>query len=130
MEYECGPLLLYSLDKIRMVDFLSDVFEFDVDVAHDDVFQGRLFLRLCQLEESAINKVSESNKGIVFSFIVKSEQELKAIVNKFNFFIYRRSNSSLSEKIELSENETDKILTITDIDQRLWRFQCHQSLDL
>ena len=129
MEYECGPMLLYSLDKIRMVDFLSDVFEFDVDVASDDVVQGRLFLRLCQLEESKMEKAKESSNGIVFSFHVKSEDELKSIINKFNFFIYRRPSSPFTEKLDLKESENETTLTITDIDQRHWRFQYQSSMD-
>lgn len=125
MEYECGPLLLYSQDKIRMMDFLSDVFEFDVDSISDSVHRGPLYLKLCVLESPADN---HSNSGIVFSFKVKSEQELKEIVSKYNFFLYRKSGPGAScEKLDLVQIDKKKILTISDVDQRLWRFEFEAS---
>lgn len=121
MEYECGPLLLYSQDKNRMMDFLSDVFEFDVDSILDSVHRGPLLLKLCELESPANNEASSS---IVFSFKVKSEEELKEIMSKYNFFLYRKSLPSPSaEKLDFIQNDKKKILTISDVDQRLWRFE-------
>lgn len=104
-----------------MMDFLSDVFEFDVDSISDSVHRGPLFLKLCELETPVNN---EANSGIVFSFRVKSEQELKEIMSKYNFFLYRKSLPTPSaEKLDLIQNDKKKILTISDIDQRLWRFE-------
>ena len=120
MEYECGPLLLYSQDKIRMMDFLSDVFEFDVDSEADSVHRGPLFLRLCQNQASTILNI----EGIIFSFKVKSEQELIEIMSKYNFFLYRKSSSeAVLENLELQQSENSKVLTISDLDKRLWRFE-------
>lgn len=125
MEYECGPVLLYSQDKIRMMDFLSDVFEFDVDSVSDCIHRGPLFLKLCELAPSEEN---QNSKGIVFSFKVKSELELKEIMSKYNFFLYRKSQPlSLQEKIELVQSEKKTTLTISDIDHRLWRFELENS---
>jgi hypothetical protein len=121
MEYECGPLLLFSQDKIRMLDFLSDVFEFDVDSACDSVQSGPLNIKIM---EQTTAPVANNNNGIIFSFKVSSEQKLKEIMSKYNFFLYRKSNlSSVVEKLELLQTQTKKILTISDIDQRLWRFE-------
>lgn len=121
MEYECGPLLLYSQDKTRMMDFLSDVFEFDVDSVSDSVHRGPLYLKLCELETPVS---TNSHSGIVFSFKVRSEQELKEIMSKYNFFLYRKSLQTASaESLNLIQNDKSKILTISDIDQRLWRFE-------
>jgi hypothetical protein len=121
MEYECGPLLLYSQDKIRMMDFLSDVFEFDVDSISDSVQRGPLFLKLCEQKPEIENF---NNKGIVFSFKVKSENELREIMNKYNFFLYRKAHGPYAlEKIGFEQTESKKMLTISDIDQRLWRFE-------
>lgn len=120
MDYECGPLQLYSQDKIRMLDFLSDVFEFDVDTVADCVFRGPLFLKLCEEEGST---PGSAKNMMVFNFKVKSEQEIKEIISKYNFFLYRKSNlCSVSEELDLVQDEKKKILTISDIDQRLWRF--------
>lgn len=107
-----------------MMDFLSDVFEFEVDSVSDSVSRGPLFLKLCELETS---DNFAQNKGIVFSFKVKHEQELKEIMSKYNFFLYRKAkrpdNSYELEKVDLKKNEDKTTLTLTDIDQRLWRFE-------
>lgn len=130
MEYECGPLLLYSQDKIRMMDFLSDVFEFEVDCVSDCVQRGYLYLKIFELEPGNSFNEAFNNNGVVFSFKVKSEQELKEIMSKYNFFLYRKSNTyNIAEKLELIQNGTKKVLTISDIDQRLWRFEFEPSAD-
>ncbi len=104
-----------------MLDFLSDVFEFDVDTVSDSVHRGPLFLKLCEVNSGEDNF---NNNGIVFSFKVKSDQELKEIMNKYNFFLYRKSElTKVPEKIELLQNEDKTTLTISDIDHRLWRFE-------
>lgn len=104
-----------------MMDFLSDVFEFDVDSVSDSVQRGPLTLKLCPLESPAHE---QNRSSVVFSFTVKSEQELKEIMSKYNFFLYRKSAPSLTvEKLDLIQNEQKKVLTISDIDQRLWRFE-------
>lgn len=128
MEYVCGPLHLPSQDKIRMLDFLSDVFEFDVDSEFDKVSRGPLNLKIFEkiFEDSPSacgTKLENKNNGLIFSFKVQNEQELKEIISKYNFFLYRKSNSKeVVEKLELSQTESEKILTIFDIDQRQWRF--------
>lgn len=121
MDYVCGPLFLYSQDKVRMMDFLSDVFEFDVDSVSDSVSRGPLYLKLC--EHKSPEEFSR-NKGIVFSFKVKTEDELKEIMSKYNFFLYRKTRGAYApEKLELDQTERTTTLTLTDIDQRLWRFE-------
>ena len=124
MEYECGPLLLYSQDKIRLMDFLSDVFEFDVDSIYDSIHRGPLNLKIFDSVPEEAPSSKNNNNKIIFSFKVKSEQELKEIMSKYNFFLYRKSNSKdISETLELLQTESKKVLTISDIDQRLWRFE-------
>ncbi len=115
-----------------MMDFLSDVFEFDVDSISDSIHRGPLNLKLCALEPHAISNVS-LNSNIVFSFKVNSEIELKEIMSKYNFFLYRKSTSSeMTEKLDLFQSEQKKVLTISDIDQRQWRFELEtrSSLDV
>lgn len=127
MDYECGPLLLYSQDKIRMMDFLSDVFEFDVDSLTDSIQRGPLYIKLCERPKAVMDEntpMNDQDAGIVFSFKVKSEQELKEIMSKYNFFLYRKATpTQSSEKLDLFQSDKKKILTISDIDQRLWRFE-------
>jgi hypothetical protein len=106
MEYSSGPLLLSSKDKNRMMDFLSDVLDFDADSVADCVRRDSLYLK------------------IIFSFKVKKEADLKEIMSKYNFFLYRKSALNISvEKLDLIQNNTNKILTISDIDHRLWQFE-------
>ena len=111
-----------------MTDFLSDVFEFDVDSMADSIRRDSLHLKLFGVESHSLG-FSKNNHQIIFSFKVKTEGELKEIVSKYNFFLYRKSSPDQEiEKIELVEEETKKILNITDIDQRLWRFEYDSAL--
>lgn len=103
-----------------MMDFLSDVFEFEVDSVSESVQRGPLFFKLCEISTPPLGL---SNQGVVFSFKVKSEQELKEIISKYNFFLYRKSQTNILEKIDLVQNELQTTLTISDIDHRLWRFE-------
>ncbi|MDO9181034.1 MAG: hypothetical protein Q7U04_01435 [Bacteriovorax sp.] len=113
-----------------MMDFLSDVFEFEVDAISDSVQRGPLFFKLFELEPQTPVIHNSPNNGVIFSFKVKSEQALKEIMSKYNFFLYRKSNANaIVEKLELFQSETTKILTISDIDQRLWRFEYDTRVD-
>ena len=123
MEYSSGPLLLYSKDKNRMMDFLSDVLEFDADSVADSVHRDSLFLKIINDESQKV--ISHSDRAdIIFSFKVKNETDLKEIISKYNFFLYRKSALNQSvEKLDLIQSNTNKILTISDIDHRLWQFE-------
>ena len=113
-----------------MMDFLSDVFEFDVDSVSDSVQRGSLFFKLFELEAGTPVHRANNHNPTVFSFKVKSEQELKEIMSKYNFFLYRKSNSpNIIERLELFQTDTKKVLTISDIDQRLWRFEFESRAD-
>lgn len=121
MDYVCGPVILYSQDKIRMMDFLSDVFEFDVDPEQDLVLNGPLHLKLVELPES--QKENFQSLGIKFAFKIKDASELEEIVNKCNFFIYRKEDKTLCEEVCPQDSElNEKTLSIKDIDGRIWQF--------
>lgn len=119
MDYVCGPVILYSQDKVRMMDFLSDVFEFDVDPEQDLVYNGPLHLKLVELPTS--QKENFQSLGIKFAFKTKSTSDLEEIVNKCNFFIYRKEDKTLME--EVCPQDQEKILSIKDIDGRIWQFE-------
>lgn len=118
MDYVCGSVILYSQDKVRMMDFLSDVFEFDVDPEQDLVYNGPLHLKLVELPDS--QKENFETKGIKFAFKTKSTSDLEEIVNKCNFFIYRKEDKTLTE--EVCPQEQVESLSIKDIDGRIWQF--------
>lgn len=118
MDYVCGPVILYSQDKVRMMDFLSDVFEFDVDPEQDLVYNGPLHLKLIELPES--QKMNFETKGIKFAFKTKTTSDLEEIVNKCNFFIYRKEDKTLTE--EVCPQDKVESLSIKDIDGRIWQF--------
>ena len=101
-----------------MMDFLSDVFEFDVDPELDLVLNGPLHLKLVELPEN--EKANFQSLGIKFAFKLKSADELEEIVNKCNFFIYRKEDKHLIE--EIIPQGLDKTLSIKDIDGRIWQF--------
>lgn len=111
-----------------MMDFLSDVFEFDVDSINDSIHRGPLNLKLCEMGST---NCDHYNQGIIFSFNVKNEDELKEIMSKYNFFLYRKSSSTnLIENLELEQFGNKKTLTISDIDQRIWRFEFNERVDI
>lgn len=123
MEYSSGPLLLSSKDKNRMMDFLSDVLDFDADSVADCVRRDSLYLKIINDENQKVTS-NNDHAGIIFSFKVKKEADLKEIMSKYNFFLYRKSALNISvEKLDLIQNNTNKILTISDIDHRLWQFE-------
>lgn len=117
MDYVCGPVILYSQDKVRMMDFLSDVFEFDVDSEEDLVQNGALNLKLVELPEA--QKENFQSLGIKFAFKIKDSKEINEIVNKYNFFLYRKADTLQKEEI-CSVKEMQ--LSIKDIDGRIWQF--------
>lgn len=127
MDYVSGPVILYSQDKVRMMDFLSDVFEFEVDHEHDLVQNGGLHLKLIELPEE--EKIDFQSLGIKFAFKIKSVDQIKEIVNKCNFFIYRKSDThktyTRNEEIQNApymESAQNTSVSIKDIDGRLWQF--------
>ena len=73
MDYVCCPVILYSQDKNRMMDFLSDVFEFEVDPVKDLVLSGPLYLKLIELPED--QKKNFQSLGIKFAFKIKNIEE-------------------------------------------------------
>lgn len=126
MDYVCGPVILYSQDKIRMMDFLSDVFEFEVDPEQDLVFNGPLRLKLVELP--AEQKENFQSLGIKFAFKIKNIDEIEEIVNKCNFFIYRKEDKTLMEKIcPQSAESSHETVSIKDIDGRIWQFDVEKN---
>lgn len=119
MEYVCGPVILYSLDKIRMLDLLSDVFEFEVDPEEDLVHSEGFNLKLVELEDS--KKENFKSGGITFAFKLKDKKQIDEIVSKYNFFQYRKSDQKITEEITHQEASGNS-LSIKDIDGRIWQF--------
>lgn len=117
MNYQIGTVTLHSQDKNRMLDFLSDVLEFDVDQNTDSVTHGPFIFQV-------VSEGRTASTGVEFSFFLKTEEDLEEILRKYHFFHYRKPVTDLlKEKIELKEIDLKKILTIEDIDQRKWRFE-------
>jgi len=106
-----------------MMDFLSDVFEFDVDPEEDLVLNGQLNLKLVELPDR--DKENFQSHGIKFAFKINHPDEIKKIVSKYNFFLYRKSDSIYKEVICGQDN---KELTIKDIDGRIWQFNVENNL--
>lgn len=120
MEYVCGPVILYSQDKIRMLDLLSDVFEFEVNPEEDLVQSEAFNLKLIELEES--QKVNFNSRGITFLFRLKDKKQIEEILSKYNFFQYRKSDQKITEEIAHQEASGNS-LSIKDIDGRIWQFE-------
>jgi hypothetical protein len=119
MEFEYGPLILKSQDRLRMADLLTDVFEFEVDAENDCLCLGPWRIKLIDSKASDVPEQS-----VVFEFFVFSQDDLDEISSKFHFFLYRKSDSQDSkEKISSTENEASKIVTVVDLDQRQWQFK-------
>ena len=133
MSYEIAPMILYSQDRTRMLKFLSDVFEFEVEVMNEQnylVFAGGLSFQVLNASESNLDLSSNSN-SLILNFRLKSKEEFDEIVNKYNFFKYRRYSEShlethslsLDEEMLFFEDNDSKTIIIRDIDHRPWRFE-------
>ncbi|MBC7427845.1 MAG: hypothetical protein H7336_04475 [Bacteriovorax sp.] len=104
-----------------MMDFLSDVFEFEVDPEQDMVTSGNLNLKLVELHQD--DKKGFHTDGVTFAFKLKNTDQIKEIVSKYNFFLYRKEDKTLSEEIcNLDQSTEHKSLSIKDIDGRVWQF--------
>jgi hypothetical protein len=127
MDYVCGPVILYSQDKVRMLDLLSDVFEFDVDVKSDIVSSGTMNFKLIEIRDELREEFKST--GIIFLFKIKKYDEFKEILSKFNFFLYRKNEGdNAQEALEFGEFEHKKTLSIKDVDGRTWRFDFENPL--
>lgn len=122
MDYFCGPLTLYTRDKIRLIDFLSDVFEFDVDTQSDLISGGTYSLQVVESPNDSIVK----SEGISFLFELKNSNELEEIVNKFNFFLYR--NIGRPHAFEQINLKKESEISIRDLDGREWKFKSRPAI--
>ena len=122
MNFSVGPITLVSRDKSRMVDFLSDVFEFEFNSELDTVHNGLFSIKI----EFSQDRLDDSH--IKFHFKCRDVHHLKDIIQKFEFFSYRKEierNESFFEKIvkiEIDELRLFGELSIIDIDGRTWNF--------
>jgi hypothetical protein len=123
MIYDNAPLVLHGHDRNRMLNFLSDVFEFEV-IEEECLAQNfGLFLKIEQ--NKSIDHSSNNQPSVEFTFKLTSENEIDELINKFNFFMYRRKESlenSMLENFEIIEDANIKKLIIKDTDQRPWSF--------
>jgi hypothetical protein len=123
MNFSVGPITLVSRDKSRMVDFLSDVFEFEVNSELNTVHSGLFTLKIEYSEERSIDS------QIKFHFKCRDLLHLKEIIQKFEFFRYRKeieNGELVFEKmvdIKLDETHLCGELSIIDIDGRTWNFK-------
>lgn len=98
---------------------MSDVFEFEVNNKDYSVHCGGLYF---QIENNEQNLNQATDNRVMFSFRIDSLDELDEIINKYNFFRYRREGSAFSENFENGENEIEKYVIIYDLDARPWKF--------
>jgi len=107
--------------EVAMLGLLLYVFEFGVVADQDLVFNGPLHLKLVELPTD--QKENFQSLGIKFAFKIKNSDELEEIVNKCNFFIYRKEDKTLMEKIcPQTSDASRETLSIKDIDGRIWQF--------
>lgn len=102
-----------------MLDFLSDVFEFDVDTENDTIVSGPLTLKLV---ETSQKNVENGDSGITFAFKLKKNDQIKELLNKYKFFLYRKAQDPHNEKFKFYEDYQDDCLKIKDFDGRTWQF--------
>lgn len=111
-----------------MLNFLSDVFEFEVNENDFLVFHQGLFFKIEEIKSDFRDRL---NATVAFSFRVKEIADIDEIVSKYNFFKYRRGDFELtnnSEIINKIDNSDSTILEIRDIDHRPWRFEFKKAI--
>ncbi len=123
MNDEFGSVFLFSQDRLRLCDFLSEVLDFELDIESQRACRGPFTFDIKD-SLSSHPSTAASSESIAFSFQVKRLEDLDIFSNKFNFFLYRKGqNSSMVERIEVQLLKTKKVLNFYDIDNRLWRFE-------
>ncbi len=122
MSYELAPVVLYSQDRNRMLNFLSDVFEFEVNEADYSVSVGSISDSVSFKIENLHHHPNQSISPVEFNFKLESALDLSELENKFNFFIYRRNEPGLFEEMSKDEGEKEVSIVFYDIDRRPWRF--------
>ena len=123
MNDEFGSVLLFSQDRLRLCDFLSDVLDFELDIENQRASRGPLILNIKDSLKPFVS-TSTPSESIVFSFQVKSLEDLDIFSSKFNFFLYRKGqNSPLVERVDVQFVDSLKVMNFYDIDNRLWRFE-------
>lgn len=116
MRYKLGPLELYSAQSTRLLDFLSDVLELEVDVSQSKVIIcGQEFI----IKESSPDRTYQ--KTVDFHLEIDSRNLIDEIKQKLNFFLYRKNPEAQIEKL-VSEDATFgcNLLILSDIDGRHW----------
>lgn len=102
-----------------MMDFFSDVFEFEVDPVEDIIKNGSMTFKLLDQRE---HNLSAFAPGVEFLFKLKNLEQFKEIISKFNFFLYRKSaGESIKENFTFIEES--KSFSIKDLDGRIWHFE-------
>jgi len=122
MSYELAPVVLYSQDRNRMLNFLSDVFEFEVNEVDYSVSVASLSEIISFKIENQTHNTNSNISPIEFNFKLQSVIDLKELENKFNFFIYRRNEPGLFEEMSHLDSENETAIVFYDIDRRPWRF--------
>lgn len=108
-----------------MLDFLSDVLEFDVDLDSHCVSHGNFLFKFSDND----THLSNTSAGVEFNFQVEKLSQLEEIARKYNFFLYRKpSTHTFLENITFTELDSRQILTIEDLDRRIWRFEFSASI--
>ncbi len=121
MKYELAPVVLFTEDQSRMLGLLSDVFEFELNFSsEEETFINANGIRYTLKECSNHN---ERLPQVEFCFNVSDPKEIEELLEKYNFFTYRRPNYPKVEKISHNESSDDAILSIEDIDGRVWKFK-------
>jgi hypothetical protein len=123
MSFEISQMILYSNDRSRMLNFLSDVFEFEVNENDYTVIHHDLAFKILSIDANRFSKTSTNDSTVEFTFNLHSQTDFDEIIKKYNFFQYRRGPSEISEKLEIIDEPEQAILMIQDIDHRPWRFE-------
>lgn len=113
-------IVIYSNSPARLLDFFSDVLECEID------FKAQSFHLNGQAFHIKKNFTSQNNDNSSllpgeFCFDVEALEDAEILLKRFNFYQYR-NNDKLYESIEFKDENSVRILEITDFDGRKWLF--------
>lgn len=130
MGISTGIVELNTSDKSKMMDFLTEVLDFEIDFDRDEIYLTTFRFKINEDENLIDHFFLEKGSGAIiensiFVFKVDHKDDLSTIERKFNFFQYRKEcgkrefSQFFLEKESFEGNEIG--LTIRDIDRRVWR---------
>lgn len=117
---ELGGAVLYSGNKQRLGQFLSQLLDCDMEIKDEDLFLKGPGLHFVLKESTVVNR----EEGPSFIFEVSSKKELEEIKKKFQFINYSLTSGERvwADEAKIIQTREGYTMEVIDPDGRIWLF--------